>query len=175
MHSLVFIIFPLQCLWRRGKLHVFFVLLYFPPPYRVIGVIAMKPSWRLRELTRPTPVTTTSMSRTAKVLTSIPSFSKSEVSLTILRQRTTNFQLLLGWTATLQKLFAGFDFVFADPVSMATVIGVIIGCLILLVIVVLIILYSFKAEKWCFSRKFLSLSTNRTLQTYQLKTVTNKY
>jgi hypothetical protein len=56
--------------------------------------------------------------------------------------------------AALAKTVAGFDFVFADPVSMATVIGVIIGCLILLVIVVLIILYAFKAEKWCFSRKF---------------------
>ncbi|CAG7664527.1 unnamed protein product [Allacma fusca] len=40
-----------------------------------------------------------------------------------------------------------------DPVSMATVIGVIIGCLILLVIVVLVILYAFKAEKWCFSQR----------------------
>ncbi|ODM98937.1 Kin of IRRE-like protein 3 [Orchesella cincta] len=46
----------------------------------------------------------------------------------------------------------GLDILFADPLSMATVISVIIGCLILLVIVVLIILYAFKAEKWCFSR-----------------------
>jgi hypothetical protein len=59
--------------------------------------------------------------------------------------------------AHLQKLFAGFDFVFADPVSMATVVGVIVGCLILLVIVVILIVYAFKAEKWCFSRKSLSL------------------
>ncbi|XP_021944481.1 kin of IRRE-like protein 3 isoform X3 [Folsomia candida] len=47
----------------------------------------------------------------------------------------------------------GFDFItFADPVSMATVIGVIIGCLILLVVVSMFIVYAFKAEKWCFSK-----------------------
>ncbi|KAG7162613.1 Kin of IRRE-like protein 3-like, partial [Homarus americanus] len=40
----------------------------------------------------------------------------------------------------------------AEPVSMSTVIGIVIACLVILVLVTLIVLYAFKTEKWCFSR-----------------------
>ncbi|XP_047472068.1 irregular chiasm C-roughest protein-like isoform X3 [Penaeus chinensis] len=39
-----------------------------------------------------------------------------------------------------------------EPVSMSTVIGIVIACLVVLVIVTLFVLYAFKTEKWCFSR-----------------------
>ncbi|XP_068228403.1 fasciclin-3-like [Palaemon carinicauda] len=41
----------------------------------------------------------------------------------------------------------------AEPVSMSTVIGIVIGCLVILVLVTLIVLYAFKTEKWCFSQR----------------------
>ncbi|KAK3870319.1 hypothetical protein Pcinc_024445 [Petrolisthes cinctipes] len=41
----------------------------------------------------------------------------------------------------------------SEPVSMSTVIGIVIACLVLLVLVTLIVLYAFKTEKWCFSQK----------------------
>nr|XP_053642506.1 basement membrane-specific heparan sulfate proteoglycan core protein-like [Cherax quadricarinatus] len=41
----------------------------------------------------------------------------------------------------------------AEPVSMSTVIGIVIACLVVLVLVTLIILYAFKTEKWCFSQR----------------------
>lgn len=47
----------------------------------------------------------------------------------------------------------------AEPVSMSTVIGIVIACLVILVLVTLIVLYAFKTEKWCFSRKYSSCSS----------------
>ncbi|KAK3881869.1 hypothetical protein Pcinc_013721 [Petrolisthes cinctipes] len=41
----------------------------------------------------------------------------------------------------------------SEPVSMSTVIGIVIACLVLLVLVTLIVLYAFKTEKWCFSQR----------------------
>ncbi|XP_045117704.1 irregular chiasm C-roughest protein-like isoform X1 [Portunus trituberculatus] len=41
----------------------------------------------------------------------------------------------------------------AEPVSMSTVIGIVIACLVILVLVTLIVLYAFKTEKWCFSQQ----------------------
>ncbi|XP_047472072.1 irregular chiasm C-roughest protein-like isoform X7 [Penaeus chinensis] len=41
----------------------------------------------------------------------------------------------------------------AEPVSMSTVIGIVIACLVVLVIVTLFVLYAFKTEKWCFSQR----------------------
>ncbi|MPC36717.1 hypothetical protein E2C01_030185 [Portunus trituberculatus] len=50
----------------------------------------------------------------------------------------------------------------AEPVSMSTVIGIVIACLVILVLVTLIVLYAFKTEKWCFSlTAALSLETKR--------------
>lgn len=40
-----------------------------------------------------------------------------------------------------------------EPVSMSTVIGIVIACLVVLVIVTLFVLYAFKTEKWCFSQR----------------------
>ncbi|XP_045117706.1 irregular chiasm C-roughest protein-like isoform X3 [Portunus trituberculatus] len=40
-----------------------------------------------------------------------------------------------------------------EPVSMSTVIGIVIACLVILVLVTLIVLYAFKTEKWCFSQQ----------------------
>ncbi|KAG0716419.1 Kin of IRRE-like protein 2 [Chionoecetes opilio] len=40
-----------------------------------------------------------------------------------------------------------------EPVSMSTVIGIVIACLVILVLVTLIVLYAFKTEKWCFSQR----------------------
>nr|XP_045622310.1 hemicentin-2-like [Procambarus clarkii] len=40
-----------------------------------------------------------------------------------------------------------------EPVSMSTVIGIVIACLVVLVLVTLIVLYAFKTEKWCFSQR----------------------
>ncbi|XP_066948051.1 irregular chiasm C-roughest protein-like isoform X2 [Macrobrachium rosenbergii] len=41
----------------------------------------------------------------------------------------------------------------AEPVSMSTVIGIVIACLVVLVLVTLLVLYAFKTEKWCFSQR----------------------
>lgn len=38
-----------------------------------------------------------------------------------------------------------------EPMSMSVVIGVVVACLALLVIVTLVVLYTFKTEKWCFA------------------------
>lgn len=45
---------------------------------------------------------------------------------------------------------------------MSTVIGIVIACLVILVLVTLIVLYAFKTEKWCFSRKYSSCSASVT-------------
>ena len=41
-----------------------------------------------------------------------------------------------------------------EPVTMATVISLVCGCLVALVLVVALLLYAFKKEKWCFSREY---------------------
>ncbi|XP_043221154.1 kin of IRRE-like protein 3 isoform X1 [Amphibalanus amphitrite] len=40
-----------------------------------------------------------------------------------------------------------------EPVTMATLISLVCGCLVALVLVVALLLYAFKKEKWCFSQK----------------------
>ncbi|XP_037087686.1 uncharacterized protein LOC119108205 [Pollicipes pollicipes] len=40
-----------------------------------------------------------------------------------------------------------------EPVTMTAVISLVCGCLVLLVLVVALLLYAFKKEKWCFSQK----------------------
>lgn len=41
-----------------------------------------------------------------------------------------------------------------EPMSMTVVIGVVVACLALLVLVTLVVLYTFKTEKWCFAREY---------------------
>ena len=41
-----------------------------------------------------------------------------------------------------------------EPVTMATVISLVCGCLVALVLVVALLLYAFKKERWCFSREY---------------------
>ncbi|GAB6027405.1 hypothetical protein CHUAL_001676 [Chamberlinius hualienensis] len=40
-----------------------------------------------------------------------------------------------------------------EPISMLTVIGIVIASLVLLVVAILFVLYAFRMEKWCFSKK----------------------
>ena len=46
-------------------------------------------------------------------------------------------------------------FLFSEPVSMASVIGVVIGLLVLFVILVIVLLYAYKKQKLCFKGNIL--------------------
>ena len=60
------------------------------------------------------------------------------------------------WTESVTFVhFCNFSlFLFTEPVSMATVIAVVIACLFLILVVTLCLLYAYRSERCCFDRKF---------------------
>ena len=64
----------------------------------------------------------------------------------------------------LMDLFSNSECLYsADPVSMASVIGVVIALLLLFVIMVVVLLYAYKKQKMCFKGKERSVRVSRSV------------